>query len=53
MNERLFHILELLVKYQTESPPARNTDPLQDEIQHFLEELDFEVDRYPFMRTIA
>ncbi|CAM3129714.1 acetylornithine deacetylase [Staphylococcus argensis] len=47
MNERLFHILELLVKYQTESPPARNTDPLQDEIQHFLEALGFEVNRYP------
>ena len=51
MNERLFHILELLVKYQTESPPARNTDPLQDEIQHFLEALGFEVDRYPLYKN--
>ena len=45
MNERHFDLLKLLVEYNTESPPARNTDPLQDEIQAFLEENGFEVQR--------
>ncbi|AYU56064.1 acetylornithine deacetylase [Staphylococcus debuckii] len=45
MNKRHFDLLKLLVEYNTESPPARNTDPLQDEIQAFLEENGFEVQR--------
>ena len=27
MEKRLYNLLELLVSYNTESPPRRNTDP--------------------------
>ena len=33
MEQRLFELLDGLVKYNTESPPGRNTDPLQDDIE--------------------
>ena len=36
MEQRLFELLDVLVKYNTESPPGRNTDPLQDDIEHLL-----------------
>ncbi|MDU4450812.1 MAG: M20/M25/M40 family metallo-hydrolase, partial [Staphylococcus lugdunensis] len=45
MEQRLFDLLELLVKYNTESPPGRNTDPLQDDIQRLLEDLGFTIQR--------
>lgn len=45
MEERHFELLKWLVEHNTESPPARNTDPLQDEIQAYLENLGFEVAR--------
>jgi hypothetical protein len=35
--------LDVLVKYNTESPPGRNTDPLQDDIEHLLKTLNFVV----------
>lgn len=40
MEKRLYNLLELLVSYNTESPPGRNTDPLQDEIEELLKALD-------------
>ena len=45
LEQRLFDLLELLVKYNTESPPGRNTDPLQDDIQRLLEDLGFTIQR--------
>ena len=45
MEELHFELLKWLVEHNTESPPARNTDPLQDEIQAYLENLGFEVAR--------
>ncbi|MCU5746274.1 acetylornithine deacetylase [Staphylococcus sp. SQ8-PEA] len=51
MEQRFKNILEMLVKYQTESPPARNTDPLQDEIQQILEEIGFEIQRIPLYKN--
>lgn len=47
MERRLFELLKWLVEHPTESPPARNTDPLQIEIQNYLEGLGFEVKREP------
>ena len=35
MEELHFELLKWLVEHNTESPPARNTDPLQDEIQAY------------------
>ena len=35
----------MLVSYNTESPPGRNTDPLQDEIESLLEQLGFSIQR--------
>ena len=45
MEQRLFELLDVLVKYNTESPPGRNTDPLQDEIEHILKTLNFDIQR--------
>lgn len=45
METRLYELLDLLVKYNTESPPGRNTDPLQDEIQHLLKGFGFSIQR--------
>ena len=36
MNQRQFEILNMLVEFNTESPPGRNTDPLQNEIELLL-----------------
>ena len=36
MEQRLFELLDVLVKYNTESPPGRNTDTLQDDIEQLL-----------------
>nr|WP_263314707.1 acetylornithine deacetylase [Mammaliicoccus sp. Marseille-Q6498] len=47
MDERHFDLIDMLVKYPTESPPARNTDPLQDEIEQILKLLNFEIERIP------
>ena len=38
MESRQIELIRWLVEHNTESPPARNTDPLQDEIQAFLED---------------
>ena len=40
MEKRLYNLL-VLVSYNTESPPGRNTDPLQDEIEELLKALGF------------
>lgn len=45
MDQRQYDILDMLVSYNTESPPGRNTDPLQDEIESLLKELGFSVQR--------
>ncbi|MGX0310694.1 formylaminopyrimidine deformylase [Staphylococcus epidermidis] len=45
MDKRQFEILDMLVKFNTESPPGRNTDPLQDEIETLLKQLDFSIQR--------
>ena len=45
MNQRQFELLEWLVSYQTESPPGRNTDPLQDDIVQLLKQLGFSIQR--------
>lgn len=47
MNKRHYQILQQLIEVPTESPPARNTDPLQDEIEECLKMLGFEIDRIP------
>lgn len=45
LDKRQFEILDMLVKFNTESPPGRNTDPLQDEIETLLKQLDFSMQR--------
>lgn len=45
LDKRQFEILDMLVKFNTESPPGRNTDPLQDEIEMLLKQLDFSIQR--------
>lgn len=45
MEQRLFELLDGLVKYNTESPPGRNTDPLQDDIEQLLKTLNFDIQR--------
>jgi formylaminopyrimidine deformylase len=45
LNQRQFELLEWLVSYQTESPPGRNTDPLQDDIVQLLKQLGFTIQR--------
>lgn len=47
MNQRHFDLIDMLIKFNTESPPARNTDPLQDDIEDLLKELNFEIERIP------
>lgn len=47
MEERHRAIIEKLIRFNTESPPARNTDPLQDEIEQLLRHLGFDIDRIP------
>ena len=44
LDKRQFEILDMLVRF-TESPPGRNTDPLQDEIETLLKQLDFSIQR--------
>lgn len=45
LDKRQFEILDMLVKFNTESPSGRNTDPLQDEIETLLKQLDFSIQR--------
>ena len=45
LNNRQFEILDMLVGFNTESPPGRNTDPLQDEIESLLRDLGFSIQR--------
>lgn len=45
MNQRQFEILDMLVGFNTESPPGRNTDPLQNEIESLLRNLGFSIQR--------
>ena len=53
MEKRLYNLLELLVSYNTESPPGRNTDPLQDEIEELLKALDLVFNGNNFIRMIV
>ncbi|MBI5974786.1 acetylornithine deacetylase [Staphylococcus canis] len=48
LNSRHFDILQTLISHPTESPPARNTVPLQQKIQSWLEAIGFEVQNIPF-----
>ena len=45
MNQRQFEILNMLVEFNTESPPGRNTDQLQNEIELLLRDLGFSIQR--------
>lgn len=45
LDNRQFEILDMLVGFNTESPPGRNTDPLQDEIESLLRDLGFSIQR--------
>jgi len=45
LDQRQYELLNMLVSYNTESPPGRNTDPLQDEIESLLEQLGFSIQR--------
>ena len=47
MNQRQFEILNMLVEFNTESPPGRNTDPLQNEIELLLRDLGFSIQGTP------
>ena len=53
MNQRQFEILNMLVEFNTESPPGRNTDPLQNEIELLLRDLGFSIQRNTFMTMIV
>ncbi|MBH9580597.1 acetylornithine deacetylase [Staphylococcus felis] len=53
LNERHFDILKTLISYNTESPPARNTLPLQMIIKSWLEALNFDVQTIPFYENDA
>ena len=35
MEKRLYNLLELLVSYNTESPPGRNTDPCKMRLKNY------------------
>lgn len=47
LDQRLYEILDLLVSHNTASPPARNTDPLQDKIAEVLQQMNFSIERVP------
>ncbi len=51
LENRLYDILDLLISYNTESPPARNTDPLQNEIEQLLKNLNFQIERIPLYKN--
>ena len=53
MNQRQFEILNMLVEFNTESPPGRNTDPLQNEIELLLRDLGFLFSGNTFMTMIV
>ncbi|OLS35656.1 acetylornithine deacetylase [Alkalihalophilus pseudofirmus] len=44
--EELICLLQQLVEYQTESPPARNTKEAQDFIAHYLADAGFDIDMW-------
>ncbi len=44
----LLKILQTLLQFETVSPPARNTDALQDWMQHFLKRNGFLTEKIPF-----
>ncbi|MEC2070380.1 acetylornithine deacetylase [Alkalihalophilus marmarensis] len=44
--EELIYLLQQLVEYQTESPPARNTKEAQDFIAHYLADAGFDIDMW-------
>lgn len=47
MEQRHLDLLAQLITHQTESPPGRNTDPLQDEIATLLQDIGFNIKREP------
>ena len=53
LNNRQFEILDMLVGFNTESPPGRNTDPLQDEIESLLRDLGFQFNVNIYMTMIV
>nr|WP_263327455.1 acetylornithine deacetylase [Neobacillus sp. Marseille-Q6967] len=44
--EELFDLLSTLISFPTVSPPARNTNDIQEFIQKYLENLGFETDKW-------
>ena len=53
LDKRQFEILDMLVRFNTESPPGRNTDPLQDEIETLLKQLIFQYRENSYMTMIV
>lgn len=51
--QRHFEFLKTLIEHPTQSPPARNTLPLQNQIQSWLEQWGFEVQHIPFYHNDA
>ncbi|KYH13603.1 acetylornithine deacetylase [Staphylococcus kloosii] len=47
MEQRHLDLLAQLIAHQTESPPGRNTDPLQDEVAILLQDIGFNIKREP------
>lgn len=47
MEQRHLDLLAQLITHQTESPPGRNTDPLQDEVAILLQDIGFNIKREP------
>jgi formylaminopyrimidine deformylase len=44
--EELLELLQTLIRFETPSPPARNTKEAQNFIAGYLKELDFEIDQW-------
>ncbi|RBW71245.1 acetylornithine deacetylase [Bacillus taeanensis] len=44
--EELLNLLKTLIRFETPSPPARNTKEAQDFIAGYLKELDFSIDQW-------
>jgi acetylornithine deacetylase len=42
----LFHLLAELISFPTVSPPARNTNEVQEYISQYLKKLGFEIDKW-------
>lgn len=48
--DELLDLLDQLIRFETVSPPARNTQPIQAFVRQYLTDQDFEVDHWPFFQ---